>query len=71
MGGKLTTVDLSLFQIWEGMGYAFPHAFADAGKLYPALAALTKSVASRKTWPPISPPTGAFRSTLGRLPPLS
>ena len=48
VGGKLTTVDLSLFQIWEGMGYAFPHAFADAGKLYPALAALTKSVAGQK-----------------------
>jgi glutathione S-transferase len=46
VGGNLTTVDLSLFQIWSGMAYAFPHAFADAGKLYPALAALTKSVAA-------------------------
>ncbi|MGB7972773.1 MAG: hypothetical protein WCF81_00190, partial [Roseiarcus sp.] len=26
----------------------FPHGFADAGKLYPALAALTKSVAAQK-----------------------
>ena len=48
VGDKLTTVDLSLFQIWAGMTYAFPHAFADAGKLYPALAALTKSVAEHK-----------------------
>ena len=48
VGDKLTTVDLSLFQIWEGMAYAFPHAFADAGKLYPALAALTKSVGAQK-----------------------
>ena len=48
VGDKLTTADLSLFQIWEGMGYAFPHAFADAHKLYPALAALTKSVAAQK-----------------------
>jgi glutathione S-transferase len=48
VGDKLTTVDLSLFQIWEGTAYAFPHAFADAGKLYPALAALTKSVAAQK-----------------------
>jgi glutathione S-transferase len=48
VGAHLATVDLSLFQIWAGMSYAFPHAFADAGKLYPALAALTKSVAGLK-----------------------
>jgi glutathione S-transferase len=48
VGDKLTTVDLSLFQIWEGTAYAFPHAFVDASKLYPALAALTKSVAGQK-----------------------
>ncbi len=48
VGDQLTTVDLSLFQIWEGTAYAFPHAFADAGKLYPALAALVKSVAEQK-----------------------
>jgi glutathione S-transferase len=44
VGDRLTTVDLSLFQVWAGLGYAFPHAFADAGRLYPALAALVKSV---------------------------
>jgi glutathione S-transferase len=48
VGDKLTTVDLSLFQIWEGTAYAFPQAFADAGKHYPMLAALTKSVAAQK-----------------------
>jgi glutathione S-transferase len=48
VGGALTTVDLSLFQIWAGMAYAFPHAFTDASKLYPGLAALTKSVAEQK-----------------------
>jgi len=48
LGRDLTTVDLSLFQIWAGMAYAFPHAFADADKLYPKLAALTKSVAEQK-----------------------
>ena len=32
VGGDLTTVDLSLFQIWAGMAYAFPHAFAGRGK---------------------------------------
>ena len=30
VGGDLTTVDLSLFQIWAGLAYAFPHAFADS-----------------------------------------
>jgi glutathione S-transferase len=44
VGDKLSTVDLSLFQIWTGMAYAFPHAFADAEKLYPALAELVGSV---------------------------
>jgi glutathione S-transferase len=44
VGADLSTVDLSLFQIWAGMAYAFPHAFADAEKLYPALAALVGSV---------------------------
>jgi glutathione S-transferase len=46
-GNALTTVDLSLFQIWVGMAYAFPHAFATAEKRYPALAALTTAVAAR------------------------
>jgi glutathione S-transferase len=48
VGDSLTSVDLSLFQIWEGMAYAFPNAFANAGKLYPGLASLTKSVAAQK-----------------------
>ncbi len=47
VGNGLTTVDLSLFQIWAGMGYAFPRASAGAGKLYPALASLAARVASR------------------------
>jgi glutathione S-transferase len=46
VGPDLTTVDLSLFQVWAGLSFAFPHAFADAGKLYPALAALAASVAA-------------------------
>jgi len=49
VGAGLSTVDLSLFQIWAGLGYAFPHAFADAGRLYPALAALAASVAALPT----------------------
>jgi glutathione S-transferase len=46
VGGDLTAADLSLFQVWAGLAYAFPRAFADADKLYPALAALAKSVAA-------------------------
>ncbi len=48
VGADLSTVDLSLFQIWAGMTYAFPHAFAVIGKLYPSLAALTMSVAEQR-----------------------
>jgi glutathione S-transferase len=47
VGADLTTVDLSLFQVWAGLAYAFPRAFAGADKLYPALAALVASVAAR------------------------
>jgi glutathione S-transferase len=46
VGGGLTTVELSLFQVWAGLAYAFPDAFADAGRRYPALAALAASVAA-------------------------
>ncbi len=46
VGGDLTTVDLSLFQIWAGMTYAFPQAFAGADKLYQGLATLAASVAA-------------------------
>ncbi len=47
VGSALTTVDLSLFQIWAGMTYAFPRAFAGAAKLYPRVAALAAQVAAR------------------------
>ncbi len=47
VGSALTTVDLSLFQIWAGMTYAFPRAFAGAAKLYPKLAALAAQVEQR------------------------
>jgi glutathione S-transferase len=46
VGDRLTTVDLSLFQLWVGLAYAFPRAFAGADKFYPALAALAASVAA-------------------------
>ena len=44
VGDRLTTVDLSLFQVWAGLAYAFPRAFAGAETLYPAVAALAASV---------------------------
>ena len=47
VGDALTTVDLSLFQLWSGMAYAFPRAFADAGKRYPKLAAVAAAVEKR------------------------
>jgi glutathione S-transferase len=60
VGRDLTTVDLSLFQIWAGMAYAFPHASAEAGKLYPALAALAASVAEQ-------PNVGAYLASDRRI----
>ena len=61
VGDGLTTVDLSLFQIWAGMRYAFPHAFAGANALS-ELAALVSAVASAPTSPAISPPNGGCLS---------
>jgi glutathione S-transferase len=61
IGDKLTTVDLSLFQVWVGLAYAFPRAFAGADKLYPALAALTASVAAQ-------PSVAAYLASERRIP---
>ena len=47
VGDALTTVDLSLFQLWAGMRYAFPLAFAGAEMRYPRLAALVSAVQER------------------------
>jgi glutathione S-transferase len=61
VGDKLTTVDLSLFQVWVGLAYAFPRAFADAGKRYPALGALASSVAEH-------PKVAAYLASKRRIP---
>jgi glutathione S-transferase len=61
VGDRLTTVDLSLFQVWAGLAYAFPHAFAGAGKLYPALAALAAKVAAQ-------PNVAAYLASERRIP---
>lgn len=47
VGARVTYVDLSLFQILEGLKYAFPKAFARVTKKTPRLLALQKAVASR------------------------
>jgi glutathione S-transferase len=47
VGGAVTYVDLSLFQLVEGLCYAFPRAMKSYAAHYPALAALRGSVAAR------------------------
>ena len=44
VGDTLTYVDLSLFQLCEGLRYAFPRATANCDAQYPHLAALASSV---------------------------
>lgn len=46
-GNSPTYVDLSLFQILEGLHYAFPNAMATIASDYPGLAALRKAIAER------------------------
>jgi glutathione S-transferase len=45
--GGLTYVDLSMFQVLEGLAYAFPQAFSHAKPSIPQLLALRDHVASR------------------------
>ncbi|TAV83942.1 glutathione S-transferase [Rhizobium leguminosarum] len=47
VGDALTYVDLSLFQVIEGLTYAFPKAMANRKAEYPALLALHDAVAKR------------------------
>ncbi len=47
VSAEFSTVDLSLFQLWAGMAYAFPKAFANAADRWPNLAALAASVEKR------------------------
>jgi glutathione S-transferase len=46
-GDKLTYVDLSLFQVLEGLRYAFPKAMKGSEKRYPLLQALHDTVEQR------------------------
>jgi glutathione S-transferase len=61
VGGSLTTVDLSLFQISEGLSYAFPRAMAKFAAHYPALCALREAVRTR-------PAIAAYLASPRRLP---
>ncbi len=47
VGATFTYVDLSLFQLAEGLNYAFPNAMAKFAADYPGLAALRDSVQAR------------------------
>lgn len=47
LGDKLTYADLSLFQVIEGLHYAFPQAVGRMGAKYPLLHALRDRVAAR------------------------
>ncbi len=47
MGDELTYVDLSMFQLIDGLHYAFPRAMKHFGEHYPLLAALHDAVAER------------------------
>ncbi len=49
VGAGVTYVDLSLFQLYEGLRYAFPRATGNFRRQYPLLAALRDSVAARPT----------------------
>lgn len=47
LGGELSYVDLSMFQVLAGLAYAFPRAMARLGDRHPRLTALGQAVASR------------------------
>jgi glutathione S-transferase len=46
VGGKVSYVDLSVFQVMAGLHYAFPRAMATAKRRYPLLHALAARVAT-------------------------
>jgi glutathione S-transferase len=61
LGNELTYADLSLFQVLEGLAYAFPKASARALAQHPNLAALRRRVAAR-------PRIAAYLSSPRRIP---
>jgi glutathione S-transferase len=61
LGSEITYADLSLFQVLEGLAYAFPKAGSKALAKHPNLAALRRRVAAR-------PRMAAYLSSPRRLP---
>jgi glutathione S-transferase len=61
VGDRLTYADLSLFQVIDGLRYAFPKAAARAAQAFPNLAALHRRVAQR-------PNIAAYLASPRRLP---
>src|SRR5271168_774078 len=47
LGAELTYVDLSMFQVIAGLGYAFPNAMVKAARNYPRLLALHSRIQER------------------------
>ena len=61
IGDKVTYPDLSLFQIIEGLQYAFPKAFSKIGKKYPKALALRDAITVR-------PNTAVYLASDRRIP---
>ncbi|PLZ03974.1 glutathione S-transferase [Burkholderia sp. WAC0059] len=61
VGDALTYVDLSMFQVVEGLRYAFPRATRPFAKRYPRVVALHDAVAAR-------PNVAAYLASARRLP---
>ena len=61
LGKKVSYVDLSLFQMIEGLGYAFPRAMARLERKYPRSMALHDRIAAR-------PRLAAYLSSPRRIP---
>ena len=61
LGKKISYVDLSLFQMMEGLGYAFPRAMARLGPKHSLSTALRDRVAAR-------PRLAAYLSSAHRIP---
>jgi glutathione S-transferase len=61
LGGRVSYVDLSLFQVVEGLRYAFPKAMRRQERKHPRLAALRDRVAAR-------PRVAAYLASQRRIP---
>ena len=61
VGAGTSYVDLSMFQLWEGLRYAFPKATSKMPETYPHLSALVEAVRAR-------PNIAAYMKSPRRLP---